>query len=376
MREKKDRSLKCRVTAAILFLMLLMTVSCKGGSVNEAVPDLMEPVGVSIDTAVVTRGEMSDYVSYKGSVEASVTKLYFEVDGTVEDIPVYPGQHVEKGDVLVTLDHESIQKSMASLQENIDNITQNGAYEDRISDLNIQLLEVELQEIKERSGADSKDYQLKQLDIEEVKLNKKQQTEVRDREIKALEEQLTELKSRSDAQVLKAPFAGNIYYESDFTKGSFVKAFRTVMRLIDPEDKTFIVEELVDNRVVDSDTTYAWIGSQSWSMEYQPLSAEEKYEYYKMGSTPPYYFKFKEDAGASLPSAGSFGVLIGEIAHYEDVLTIPINALFSESGQSYVYVIESNGGRTRRDVTVGPSNNLRTIIKEGLEEGEIVYVAE
>ena len=376
MREKKGRSLKYKVTAAILFLMLLLTVSCKGSTVSEVIPDLVEPVGVSIDTAEVTRGEMANYVSYKGSVEAGVTKLYFEVDGTVEDILVYQGQYVEEGDVLVTLDHESIQKNMASLQENIDNITQNGAYEDRISDLNIQLLEIELEEIRERSGADSKEYQLKQLDIEEVKLNKKQQIEVRERELKALEEQLTELESRSEAQVLKAPCAGNVYYEKDFTKGSYVKAFRTVMSLIDPEDKTFVVDELIDARILDSDTTYAWIGSQSWVMEYQPLSAEEKYEYYKMGSTAPYFFKFKEDAGTALPGSGSFGVLIGEIAHYDDVLTIPVNALFSESGQYYVYVIESNGGRTRRDVTVGPSNNLRTIIKEGLEEGEIVYVAE
>jgi len=56
-----------------------------------------------------------------------------------------------------------------------------------------------------------------------------------------------------------------------------------------------------------------------------------------------------------------------------DVLSVPIQAVFSKEGSSFVYV--ANGGRPeRRDVKPGRQNETHVEIPDNLREGEIVYL--
>jgi len=59
----------------------------------------------------------------------------------------------------------------------------------------------------------------------------------------------------------------------------------------------------------------------------------------------------------------------------DNVLTIPVNALYQDAGGRYVYKM-SDGKRIRCDVSVGSVNSTKVEITEGLEEGDLVYVKE
>ena len=52
-----------------------------------------------------------------------------------------------------------------------------------------------------------------------------------------------------------------------------------------------------------------------------------------------------------------------------------MNSVFTENGESYVYVVEGES-RVRRDVTCGVRGAVEIEITFGLEEGETVYVGE
>lgn len=57
----------------------------------------------------------------------------------------------------------------------------------------------------------------------------------------------------------------------------------------------------------------------------------------------------------------------------EDVLSLPLEAIFSKDSISYVYK-KSGFSITKNQVRLGDSNNDAVIIKEGLAEGDVVYL--
>jgi HlyD family secretion protein len=62
-------------------------------------------------------------------------------------------------------------------------------------------------------------------------------------------------------------------------------------------------------------------------------------------------------------------------SYREDVLTVPINALYKDGVNYYVYKQE-DGHSVRCDVKTGVISSTKAEILEGLEEGDVVYVKE
>ncbi|MFB6319591.1 efflux RND transporter periplasmic adaptor subunit [Saccharicrinis sp. FJH54] len=65
-------------------------------------------------------------------------------------------------------------------------------------------------------------------------------------------------------------------------------------------------------------------------------------------------------------------IIIDEI---NDVMFVPLEAVFSEMGQDYVYV-KSGGKFKRQDIKTAQSNNDFVIVEEGLEEGDEVALVD
>jgi len=64
-------------------------------------------------------------------------------------------------------------------------------------------------------------------------------------------------------------------------------------------------------------------------------------------------------------------IIVSEIP---DVLYIPLEALFSEQDISYVY-LKSGSGFKRRDIKAGAVNSDYAIVKEGLEEKDLIALS-
>ncbi len=61
------------------------------------------------------------------------------------------------------------------------------------------------------------------------------------------------------------------------------------------------------------------------------------------------------------------------IATYEDVLTVPVVAI-EEDGDSHYCWVKSDTGKVRTKVTIGDTNDVYTIVEEGLNEGDEVVL--
>ena len=73
---------------------------------------------------------------------------------------------------------------------------------------------------------------------------------------------------------------------------------------------------------------------------------------------------------------GDYAAIVVETQKSEHVLVVPTNAVYKDVGGQYVYVITDSGSRVRRGVVTGVSNDAYTEIREGLEEGAVIYVQE
>ena len=62
------------------------------------------------------------------------------------------------------------------------------------------------------------------------------------------------------------------------------------------------------------------------------------------------------------------------VATLEDVLSVPLEAVHTETDRPFVYV-SSGGSLVKQEVRLGMMNDNEVVIKEGLEEGSIVYLS-
>ena len=132
----------------ILFgLALALALGLSGCGARESVqaPELMEPVGVKTDSAVVTRGDLYTTKAYEGSLVAKGVELSFEIEGNLAHVDIYPGKWVEEGDVLLTIDQTALKKQMDDLSRRMDYMDENGALEDEIARLEIEKLKLTLE---------------------------------------------------------------------------------------------------------------------------------------------------------------------------------------------------------------------------------------
>ena len=103
--KKWRKNLNCR-TISLVLAMGILAAACAGCGSKEQpqnVPDLVEPVGVDVDTAVVTKMKLSSMCSYQGEVVPDMKAMYFLNSGQVASVEVKIGDKVKKGQLLATL---------------------------------------------------------------------------------------------------------------------------------------------------------------------------------------------------------------------------------------------------------------------------------
>ena len=71
-------------TGCVVFLLLLLCMPHPAQT--EAIPELIEPVGVKIDSEAVIRETLSEISVYEGAVVPGLAELYFPCDGRVEKV--------------------------------------------------------------------------------------------------------------------------------------------------------------------------------------------------------------------------------------------------------------------------------------------------
>lgn len=360
--------------AMLLLLALSLLLAGCGREMTEEVPELLEPVGVKSDREAAYIGTISRIEIYKGAVMPEVAALYFELDGVIESVNVVPGQQVKKGDVLLELDQTEWLENHERLQEDYDYTVIMNDYANRLSQLDIDRMQAVLRQ-QESLGADVQTLRSLQLDIEEQELLLAQQKERQALELSAKQIDLESAASMLNRNQIIAPFDGEVVFGEKLNRGDRVSAYANLIFVADSTRMHVESEYVLDASIQKSHRVYAKIGAHELDLTPRPFEKEAYMATVLSGGTPVTLYDLPEELPEDVET-GMYAAVCLECDYKENALLVPSNALFSDTYGRYVYVFGDEGeDRVRREVTVGISNRWLTEITEGLEEGEMVYVA-
>lgn len=123
LKRRKKKRTRIIIILVIIALIVIRFVACSGGGNAAAM----------VTTAKPTYGDVDETVSISGSVDSEETKVYFSpVNGRIGEVKVEAGDEVQKGDMLIAYDMESMADKLreAQLQAQIGSNTYNGSLAD------------------------------------------------------------------------------------------------------------------------------------------------------------------------------------------------------------------------------------------------------
>ncbi len=364
--------MKKSITLFSILLILFGLAGCKGNEEDNDVPALLEPVGVQMDVAEAKMDEIYEISTYNGEIVPYVEELQFPVDGTLEDMKVMLGETVREGQVLATLSEEDISGQIEVLTEEIAEIVKLGEFSDRMDEADIRIAEVELAMLLEAVGYNQTS-RLKEVEVQKLQLHLEQTRELRQLELKEKQNNLKELQDKLGKNQITAPFDGRIVYISQAEKGDAVRGYTTVICIADESRLSLSSDYISETIVTNADKIYAKILDNEYGITYVPIDPDEYVTMILAGEEVK--TRFCADAQEGELESGQFAVVMILDSYKENVLTIPVNALYRDESGRYVYKMIDDQ-RIRCNVTVGLITDVKAEIVEGLEEGDMVYVRE
>lgn len=363
-----------RIGAALLCLSLAGVTAACVEEKDYPAPALIDQAEVTFDTAEAVCGPFVISTVYPGALTPGAADIYFETSGTIDELKVYSGQLVSEGDELMTLDGSATDTRIDGILAEIEDIGVQADFDERRAELTIQYLLTELEKIELTEGTGSVNFSVKSLEIESAQTDRAQAAALRESRLAELEAELTSLQEKKKLEVVTAPHDGYVYVDASVKSGVYVKNGRTVCSVIDSESFELVIDTYIPEEDFQRLTAYALIEGKRYEVTPDPQSSDEIVA--KLLAGEPLHGAFFVDDPAHELTPGSYGVLVTEKGHLEAALQIPTNAVMKDSDGSYVYVVNENGAREKTYIKTGQTNQTMTVIQDGLEEGELVYVPE
>ena len=333
-------------------------------------PELREPVGVQADVTEARMDEVYHVNTYSGEVVPYVEDVYFSVDGRLDQMYVSFGDTVQQGDVLAAMDTEAILQQIENLEKEIAHLLKLGEFSDQKKQLEIETACKEL-EILEKNGAEERKCAEKELEIEQLELNLEQNLELRNLELQEKQSDLELLQEKVEMNQVTAPFDGTVVYIGDLGKGDSIQAYEPVIYVADDSRLSLSAEYIPEFAVTYTDRIYAKIMDREYELSYVPYSESEYIAMILHDQEMKAEFSFQEPD--EFLESGQYAAILVIKSYRENVLTVPVNALYKDGVNYYVYK-EEEGQSVRCDVKTGVISSTKAEILEGLEEGDVVYV--
>ena len=363
--------------AAVMALAVAGTVFLAGckEQVTEKAPELVDAVGVDMDTAEVVRMDLSGVVSYSAQIVPKIEEISFLSSGSIDELKVSVGDHVKKGQLLATLSGNS--GKAKQLREEINNLKAANEDVNKQSLYDIDMMEENLKSLRKKRKAVKKAGR-KQMDrqITEVEENIKiaeeklrQQKELKQLEIRQKERELSEEQGTQKNGKLYSPINGEIVGTTGGS-GYMVQGGNTAFQVANMEAPRLKTVYISNAKLASASQYVAVVKGKQYEVELeeQELSREEIERSTHPANT---WFDFVDTSvDAKVGKSATLNLYTDAV---ENALVVPANAVFQSGEESYVYLVDGDA-KTKVVVTTGTKTDAYVQIESGVKEGDIVYV--
>ena len=346
-----------------LFILLICLLLAACGKVDEEVPELLEAAGAQPDTSVATRCDIITQNVYKAVFAPRYISLYFDHDAVIGEMNVSIGSAVNAGDVILSKDISSIKAQLAALDSE-----ESALLRDEESGEELYDIDMELYDLYIKKASEDEKYSI-ETEKEIYALEYANAQSERSERLSAIASQRTSLTSQLEGVSLTSPVNGHVSYLGA-RQGALLGAYETACTITD-EDNIVLQSDFITQSALESaSSVYALCAGARLEITPEAVDEEEYARASLKGKVSYSVFTFEGDY-----TIGTTAVVVVEKLLAQNVIAVPVNAVFTDNGEYYLYTYNDDS-RTRVSVSVGEKNASLIEITSGLDEGSIVYVGD
>ena len=392
---------------AVLGICVSFLAGGCGKMTESSIPKLEEPVALNEAYRPVEYAAIGSVQVLMATAVPRDYCNYYSANVNISQIYVEPGDTVNAGDVLAVCDVDEAKKQLQECKAALAHENETYEISAQISDTQIRLWESQAAgqdnnepdqsdgtaddtheadadtnideyaavtgefstEQTEKNESTDEDYNTQIATEQENQRYDKQLHEYR---VQKINEQMASYQQIVDDGMLKAAHSGLVTYTKKLTEGRSAAAYENIVIVSDTDDLVLDIKDTAINeyKYSDYDKKYVIVDGEKYDVTESQYTSEVLVLSKINNRYPDVCVESREKP---FLTAGQMYPVYFEKTKADHTLVVGKDSIYKDGDTRYVYVKNNEGGREKRIITTGESDENYTQVTEGLKEGELVY---
>lgn len=380
----KNRNLLSIKKLAVLGICVSFVAGGCGKMTESSIPKLEEPVALNEAYRPVEYGTIGSLQVLMATAVSRDYCNYYSANVNISQIYVEPGDTVNAGDVLAVCDVDEAKKQLQQCKDALAHENETYEISAQISDTQIKLWESHAAPNIDERVADTGEFSTEQTEKNESTdedYNKQIATEqenqrydkrLHEYRVQKINEQMALYQQLVDDGTLKAVHSGLVTYTKKLTDGRSAAAYENIVIVSDTDDLVLDIKDTAINeyKYSDYDKKYVIVDGEKYDVTESQYTSEVLVLSKINNRYPDVCVESREKP---FLTAGQMYPVYFEKTKANQALVVGKDSIYKDGDTRYVYVKNDEGGREKRIITTGESDENYTQVTEGLKEGELVY---
>lgn len=345
---------------AVLGICVSFLAGGCGKMTESSIPELEEPVALNEAYRPVEYAAIGSVQVLMATAVPRDYCNYYSANVNISQIYVEPGDTVNAGDVLAVCDVDEAKEQLQECQAAL--VHENETYEisAQISDTQIKMWENQAAQQENN----------KQIATEQE--NQRYDKQLHEYRVQKINEQMALYQQLVDDGTLKAAHSGLVTYTKKLTEGRSAAAYENIVIVSDTDDLVLDIKDTAINeyKYSDYDKKYVIVDGEKYDVTESQYTSEVLVLSKINNRYPDVCVESREKPSLT---AGQMYPVYFEKTKANQALVVGKDSIYKDGDTRYVYVKNDEGGREKRIITTGESDENYTQVTEGLKEGELVY---
>lgn len=392
---------------AVLGICVSFLAGGCGKMTESSIPELEEPVALNEAYRPVEYGTIGSIQVLMATAVPRGYCNYYSANVNISHVYVEPGDTVNAGDVLAVCDVDEAKKQLQECKDALAHENETYEISAQISDTQIRLWESQAagqdnNEPDQSDGtaddtheadadtnideyaADTGEFSTEQTDKNEStdedcntqiateQENQRYDKQLHEYRVQKINEQMASYQQLVDDGTLKAAHSGLVTYTKKLTEGRSAAAYENIVIVSDTDDLVLDIKDTAINeyKYSDYDKKYVIVDGEKYDVTESQYTSEVLVLSKINNRYPDVCVESREKP---FLTAGQMYPVYFEKTKADQALVVGKDSIYKDGDTRYVYVKNDEGGREKRIITTGESDENYTQVTEGLKEGELVY---